>query len=71
MVLNLQINNPKLENDLKETYGSDAQSIGKAFLEFIQQQKIKQDIGISIEQLDQGKVISMEETIQNIRAKYK
>ncbi len=70
-MLNLQINNAELEKDLKETYGIDTQSLSKAFSEFIQQQKIHKDIGISIQQLENGQHRAMEDVMQGIRDKYK
>ena len=41
--------------DLTPLTGNDTKPIGKAFSDFIQQQKLKQDIDISITQLDDGK----------------
>lgn len=58
-MLNIHIDNPELEQSIKQAYGEDTKSIANAFFEFIQQQKIKQDIGISIEQLDAGESISL------------
>ena len=69
-MLNIHIDNPELEKNIKQTYGEDTNSIARAFFEFIQQQKIKQDIGISIEQLDAGKGILLADVMNDIRAKY-
>ena len=69
-MLNIHIDNPELEKNLKQTYGEDTKSIARAFFEFIQQQKTKQDIGISIEQLDAGKGIPLADVMNDIRAKY-
>lgn len=70
-MLNIHIDNPELEKNIKQTYGEDTKSIARAFFDFIQQQKIKQDIGISIEQLDAGKGIPLGDAMKDIRAKYK
>jgi len=69
-MLHIQIDNPELEESIKQTYGDDTKSIAKAFFDFIQQQKHKQDIGVSIEQLDEGKAIPMENMMRDIQGKY-
>lgn len=69
-MLHIEIDNPELEKSLKQTYGDNSNSIAKAFADFIQQQKIKQDIGISIEQLDAGEGIPLNQAINEIRSKY-
>lgn len=69
-MLSIQINDPELEKSIKQTYGNDLDSLTSAFAEFIQQQKIKRDIDISIKQLDAGEGIPLAQTIGEIRAKY-
>lgn len=69
-MLNIHIDNPELEKNIKQTYGEDTKSIARAFSDFIQQQKIKQDIGISIEQLDAGEALPLGDVMNDIRAKY-
>lgn len=69
-MLNIHIDNPELEKNIKQTYGDDTRSIARAFFEFIHQQKIKQDIGVSIEQLESGEGISLGDVMKDIRAKY-
>ena len=69
-MLNIRIDNPELERSIKQTFGEDNGSLVKAFAEFIQQQRIKQDIGVSIEQLDAGEKIPLGKAIADIRTKY-
>ena len=69
-MLNIQIDNPELEKNIRQTYGDDSQSIANAFLEFIRQQSIKQDIGISIKQLDAGEGLPLTQVMEGIRSKY-
>jgi hypothetical protein len=69
-MLNIQIDNPELEANIKQTYGDDVQSITNAFGEFIQQQRIRQDIAVSIKQLDAGEGIAMAEVMEGIRRQY-
>lgn len=69
-MLNIQIDSPALEESIKQCYGADTESIARAFLAFIQQERIKQDIGVSIAQLDSGEGIPLRTVMQDIRAKY-
>ncbi|MGR8932458.1 MAG: hypothetical protein ACU836_17680 [Gammaproteobacteria bacterium] len=69
-MLNIEIDNPELEANLKQLFGNNQQSIAYAFAEFVRQQKVKQDIGVSIAQLEAGEGLSLNETMQSIRQKY-
>jgi len=69
-MLNIQIDNLELEANIKQTYGDDVQSVANAFGEFIQQQRIRQDIAVSIKQLDAGEGIAMAEVMEGIRRQY-
>jgi len=69
-MLTINIDNPELEQSIQQTYGNDKQTIAKAFLDFIHQQKIKKDIGISIQQLDAGEGIPADQVFSEISAKY-
>lgn len=62
-MLNIEINNPELEASLQQLFGNNQQSIASAFAEFVQQRKIKQDIGVSIAQLDAGEDLSLREPL--------
>jgi hypothetical protein len=69
-MLNIEINNPELEESLKQLYGNNKQSLVTAFSDFAQQRKIKQDIGISISQLDAGEAMPLQDVMQALRKKY-
>jgi hypothetical protein len=69
-MLNIEINNPELEESLKQLYGNNKQSLVTAFADFVQQRKIKQDIGISISQLDAGEALPLQDVMQALRKKY-
>ena len=69
-MLNIQINNPELEESIKQAYGDDTQSIANAFAEFIKQQRIRQDIAVSVQQLDAGEGVGMVEVMESIRSEY-
>jgi len=69
-MLNIEINNPELEESLKQLYGNNKQSLVTAFADFVQQRKIKQDIGISISQFDAGEALPLQDVIQALRKKY-
>ena len=69
-MLNIEINNPELEENLKQLYGNNKQSLVTAFADFVQQRNIKQDIGISISQLDAGEALPLQDVMQALRKKY-
>ena len=69
-MLNIHIDDPELEQNIKQTFGEDTRAIARAFFEFIQQQRINQDIGVSIEQLEAGESVALGEVVKDIRAKY-
>jgi formaldehyde-activating enzyme involved in methanogenesis len=69
-MLNIEIDNPELEETLKQLFGTNQQSIARAFADFVQQRKIKQDIGVSITQLDAGEGVPLQHVMQSIRQKY-
>jgi hypothetical protein len=69
-MLNIEIDNPELEENLKQLFGTNPQSIARAFADFVQQRKIKQDIGVSITQLDAGEGVPLQQVMQSIRQKY-
>ncbi len=69
-MLNIQIDNPELEKSIQQTYGDDSQSIANDFLMFIREQRVKQDINISIKQLDEGKGVPLAKAMEGIRSKY-
>lgn len=45
-MLNIEIDNPELEENLKQLFGNNQQSIASDFAEFMQQRKIKQNLGV-------------------------
>jgi len=69
-MLNIQIDNPELEKSIQQAYGDDVHSLANAFGEFIKQQEIKQDISISIKQLDAGEGLPLNEVMKEVRRKY-
>ncbi len=69
-MLNIHIDDPELEKSIKQVFGEDTRSIARAFSEFIKQRRIRQDIGISIEQLAAGESLPLNDVMDDIRAKY-
>ena len=49
IMLNIPIDDPELEKSIRETYGDNAQSIARAFAAFIQQEQLKDDIRVSVQ----------------------
>ncbi|MGR9117533.1 MAG: hypothetical protein ACU85E_17445 [Gammaproteobacteria bacterium] len=68
-MLNIEIDNPELEANLKQLFGNNQQSIARAFAKFVLQQKIKQDVEMSIKPLDAGEGLSLTLVVQTIRNK--
>lgn len=69
-MLNIQIDNPGLEADLKQTFGDNPQSVARAFAEFVQSKKISEDIKVSVAQLERGEEIEVADVFNSIRARY-
>ncbi len=69
-MLNIHIDDPGLEASIRETYGDDTRALARAFAEFLSQERIKEDIRVSIEQLDAGEGVPLSQAIQEISAKY-
>jgi hypothetical protein len=69
-MLNIEIDDTEIENSIKQLYGENTVTIKNAFVEFIQQQKNKYDIGISIKELDQGESIDLATVVKEISSKY-
>ncbi|MBX3180523.1 MAG: hypothetical protein KF886_24510 [Candidatus Hydrogenedentes bacterium] len=69
-MLNIQIDNPELERCIEERYGGDMDSLARAFSVFLHHERVKQDIGVSIAQLDAGEGIPLTTAMREIRAKY-
>ncbi|MGM0594615.1 MAG: hypothetical protein ACQETD_08770 [Pseudomonadota bacterium] len=69
-MMNIRLDDPTLEESINKLFGSDERRIAQAFSEFLFHHQLKEDIGISIEQLDAGKGESLKEAMQTIRDKY-
>jgi hypothetical protein len=69
-MLSIQIDNPELEAELKQTFGNNPQSVAKAFAEFLQARRVADDIQISITELGQGQVLKSTDVFNSIRARY-
>ncbi|KOO56830.1 hypothetical protein WH43_18005 [Rheinheimera sp. KL1] len=69
-MLSIQIDNPELEAELKQAFGSDPQSVVKAFADFVQARGLADDIQTSIAELEQGKALKSADVFTSIRARY-
>jgi len=65
-MLNLQINDPELEDNLLQIYGNNKQSIIDAFSQFLQQQKIINDVIISKKQIISGDIIDIDTAFDSV-----
>lgn len=69
-MLNIQIDDPALEKSIRNTFGDSTQSIARAFGAFIQQEQLKDDIRVSVQQLDNGEAIPAHTVMEDLRSRY-
>jgi hypothetical protein len=69
-MINITIDNPDIEQILKQVYGNNHSRLIKEFSQFIQCTEIKDDIGISIQQLEQGEGIKLTDAFSRIKQNY-
>ncbi|MCA1928817.1 hypothetical protein [Rheinheimera sp.] len=69
-MLSIQIDNPELEAELKQAFGSNPQSVVKAFADFVQARRLADDIQTSIAELEQDKALKSADVFTSIRARY-
>jgi hypothetical protein len=69
-MINITIDNPDIEQTLQQTYGNNHSRLIKEFSQFIQSAKIKDDIGISIQQLEQGKSVKLKDAFSQVKRNY-
>ena len=69
-MINITIDNPDIEQILHQTYGNNYNHLIKEFSQFIQSVKIKDDIGISIQQFEQGEGIKLADAFAQVKRKY-
>jgi len=69
-MLTIYVKDPEIEKSIKQTCGDDPHIIARAFAQFARQQRINQDIGVSIEEIGEGEGIPLATVISDIRSKY-
>jgi len=69
-MINITIDNPDIEQILQQTYGNNHSRLIKEFSQFIHAEKIKDDIGISIRQLEQGESVKLADAFTQVKRKY-
>lgn len=69
-MINITINNPDIEQILQQTYGNNYSRLIKEFSQFVQATKIKDDISISIQQLEQGESIKLADAFSQVKRNY-
>ena len=69
-MLTIKIDDPDLERSIRQAYGDNSRLLVDAFVEFLRQQGVREDIGVSIEQLDSGSGIPLAQVMAEIRGKY-
>lgn len=69
-MINITIDNPDIEQILHQTYGNNYNSLIKEFTQFIQSEKIRNDISISIQQLEQGESVKFTDAFKQVKLNY-
>ncbi len=69
-MLSIQLNNPELERFIQDEYRGDENTLMRQFVEFLQFQKIKNEVKTSIEELDRDEFVGLDEAFEMATAKY-
>jgi hypothetical protein len=70
-MISITIDNPEVEQILHQTYGNNHNRLINEFSQFIQTRIIKEDIKISIQQLEQGKAVNFTDAFKQVKQRYK
>jgi len=66
-MINITIDNPDIEQILQQTYGNNHSRLIKEFSQFVRATKIKDDISISIQQLEQGECVKLADAFAQVK----
>ncbi len=69
-MINITIDNPDIEQILQQTYGNNHSRLIKEFSQFVQATKIKDDISISIQQLERGESVKLADAFAQVKRNY-
>jgi predicted transcriptional regulator len=69
-MLTLQINDQDIEQQVHQLYGENDSMLRQAFSQFLQEQRIKQDIEQSLIEIERGEVFELTDIMQQARLKY-
>jgi hypothetical protein len=69
-MISITIDNPDIEQILQQTYGTNYNRLVQEFSQFIQSAKIKDDINISLQQLERGEGIKFKDAFSQVKEKY-
>ena len=69
-MMNIKINNPAIELTLKQTYGENVSFLLDDFVQFVQHKRIQQDVSVSIQEIESGQAIPIQEAFSSVRDKY-
>lgn len=69
-MLNIKIDNPEIEDFIVEKYGGSTDSLMRAFIEYIQTEKIREDVRVSEEEFEKGDYMDIDDAFKLIKAKY-
>ena len=69
-MLNIQIDNSELEKAIHQNYGTNTNALAQDFASFLLSKTIKNDIKISITQLNQGDGLQASQVMEDLVNKY-
>ena len=69
-MLKFQIDDSELEETIQNNFGNNTDRLVQEFVSFLRTKKIKEDVLVSVEQLNQGKGIPMSAVMEDLRNKY-
>jgi hypothetical protein len=55
---------------VRKNYGENTTSLAQAFMQFLQQQRIRQDVKIAMQQLDNQQGIPAKTAFEAVRSRY-
>jgi hypothetical protein len=69
-MLKFQIDDIELEETIQQNYGENTDVLVKDFAQFLKQRQIKEDIAVSIKQLDKAEGMKIAGVMEVLRSKY-
>ncbi len=69
-MLKIQIDDVELEETIQKNYGENTDTLVRDFVSSLKERHIKEDVSVSIEQLNNGKGVPMFQVMEELHDKY-